>query len=412
LRDKYQVLDSIPLSLGEFEGIDLHAQRSLGITMVQTTERTQSALTQLSKAERSSFRQSIHFVLESMLYTLLQTSSILTSEQGDGITKAYRRRRTLIPDRFDLPRTMATRNLMFSRQKVWAYPHGTLGYYLLLNETLEHYLHPSDMVDRSIREFCRRNGYTNWLTLTRDESLTADLQIYAQVANILEFVQPVLDYLDFIDNWVYHVLAWYQATSNEPTPPSNPVFTSGYKVLLEAGRICRRYAIDRYSLDNLAYQFAHQSIPEVGLEVARDFLFLRRTLDYLPDVKQEGVYEVYASAFWRNVPVNKPDNFVRLAYNDVLTNLPAPGGLNTILLVAAAHLVNRAYIVLTRENRLKDPIYGDYLTEEVRRCLCLTYLAGRLLQKSDIQDVQLLGYNLQLVSLMGEPTGSVYDLRN
>jgi hypothetical protein len=359
--------------------------------------------------------------LESYMVTLLTIPTIGSMDRRK-LSPHYCRRKIGVSSLKILPTDDYVNELMFSNFKTWVGTYGTLSYYQVFKETLEEYQSTSQLIDVNIRSLIDLtvqplreredtqqivNIYDQFIEHTTKDSIESDTAIYrfhSDLVSRVNIIRTSYKRLQFLQSWLPKVISWYLQPYSETDLPILPLVPEtensryAYDTLKDIACLCLSNGIDHDSLVNLGWDFIHQSICPILYKVEEELVDIRKRTSYIAGAPS-GSIDILLEELVLNISLNDRAGLLREASQLLLETYPNPSGLNMALLISAASLLNRAYILVhthISNNRSTDQTLVP--TDELGRIFRLIYLASRLLKKSNLEHMINTADNLALLS--------------
>jgi hypothetical protein len=397
----YRYLDAIPIREAR-PGLVYRRQLSLAnasaIAQGTISNRLDQIFTRLEGNNQYTLAELIK-VLESHLYISLSTSFI-QSLNGKRLSSHYSRYQKLISSEMDYPSEEYLDQLIYTDVLNWGTNYGTLGYELHLLESTETYQHPSQIaylcVESQFRRFNIADSILN--DLLKDDAVS-DRNIYQYSVDSLREYSQVMTALRTISSFSQELFNWIEVNRRErvfPPAPSSPELQLGHEYLIQIARVFLKHGLSLELLSDLDYQLVHQTLPPILPELWEQLIFLRKAPLYIPE---EGDHPIdrLVRTFLEGIPITLSGVDLQVQNYKLLGSMPQPGGYNQLLILLAVALINRAYILLYRQNQ-PSLTYRIFRPIEVNRALNLIYLAGYLLKKTNMMHWIILGSNLITLS--------------
>lgn len=432
---KFFYLDSVGLDKDAFLDKSLDSTITsnnlfnIGINNLQTQvqfEQHQKAIQELLKTNTSITFKDLNFVIESYLLHLLSITSISNLEKSKlspHFSKYSQVQTEHLCKRISVD---YLEDLTFTNSRVWGGEYGSSLYSLYLEEEKRSYLHPSqitEVVINSLNKFPASifsNIYSQLSSLSFSDDSFADELIYRIPLNLITSISSLKDcysILNFFAEWLPKVIDWYLEPLLSQTE-ERIVTTEGEKILEKIAQKCLYYGLDSTSFkDNLSYSFIHQDISISFLNLFEDILSLRKSIE-IGNVIDNAIDHELVKEFIDNISINTSNNLFRETSLIILRELCPPGGYNLLLILTSLSLLNRAYILSHSINNpysalnifpLEAPL--DPVLNLVGRVLRLIYVAGFTLTKSNLEHLNITGFNLMhLTNLNTKPAISSKDL--
>lgn len=356
--------------------------------------------------------------IESFMCTLLWVPTISSIDRST-ITCHYERRNYMVDDNKILPSEVLARELMFSSNRTWGTPYGSLGYYINLEEDIYDYLSPSQMIDISIKGLMKLMK-ERVLTRQDDDSLLAYLErldslfledsthsdtllykAHINILNSLSLTKDSLYLLRFMSSWIPLLIEWYMKKyelDNSFTIPPQPVGDLNkkvYSMVIELIETCLSYGMGMDSTQDLLKKWLYQDIPPYIFSVSNQVIRARKLLAY----ELEDITDIYLKRLIQpllELGLDLEEGLLRNSSQLLLDVYAPPAGYNLYLVMLAASLLNRAYILTHNSIGMRNSTDPDY--ELLGRTNRILFLAGRLLRKSNLSHIQIIGENIQVVS--------------
>lgn len=386
-------------------------------------EQHQKAITDLLKSKTSITFRDFNLVIESFLVHLLSTSTISNLEKTK-LSPHFSKYKQLKLEH--LSRRISNEyleNLTFTNARVWGGQYGSPLYFLYLDGEEQHYLHPSQIVEIVINALAKSSTstfssiYSQLASLSLSEEPAVDQLIYKvpiDFLNTLPEFEKAYSTLIFLSEWLPKLLNWYLEpflTQNAELKPA----TKAEEHLQEIAKRCLYYGLDAYSFsEDLAFQWIHQDLSVPLISLFEDILALRKSATIDP---QEPLNDLF-SEFIENIDLNTPPNLIRETSLTLLRELAPPGGYNLLLLIVSLSLLNKAFILSHPVNNpysdlsifpLEVPL--DPVLQLIGRVFRLIYAAGFTLSKSNLEHLNVTGFNLMtLTNLYDDPPISSKNL--
>lgn len=400
------------------EALDYRRQLNLAINCYQAESALanhQANLPSLFQGQNVTV-SGLNLALESYLTVLIPLTTIASLDLSQ-LSPHYQRRKILVPDHFMSPDRNYLEQMLFTSSRTWGTSYGSLGYFLHLGKVTSHYLHPSQIVYQTSLELIKQlkgreflNDFPNQFeALLSQEDAVSDLQLYqlpVQLLSQIPAVRELIKQLDFYEQWLPQVIAWYllplRTNQTRRVPEQGTREAAAVETLEQIAQLCLKNGLDETSFNQLSYQFIHQSIPPVLFGLLDDLMLLRKkAIGQEEGTEAEKLLEPFIQA----ISLNNPVGLLKATSQSILEDLCPPGGYNLLLLCTAANLLNRAFI-LTHPTRT---IYANYIIAPLKngfpelmqylgRIYRLIYLAGYCLKKSNLDHLQLTGVNLITLS--------------
>lgn len=411
----YRYLDAIPIreeQTGPLYQRQLSLANASAVAQGAVSDRLSQIANRLQGVNNYTLAELLK-VLESYLYILLSTSFI-QSLDGRTLSSHYTRYQKLISPLIDYPSDRYLDQLIYTDALNWGTNYGTLGYELHLLESSETYQHPSQIAQRCIENQFKRFGIPEQILndLLSDDP-RSDRNLYQYSVESLSSYAPVLTSLRFIGTFSQNLFSWIETnreTKSFPPPPSSPQLQLGHDYLIQIAKAFLRYGIDSGLSLDLDYQLVHQTLPPILPELWERLIFLRKAPLYLPNDSNNPIDGLVRS-FLEGIPDIVSAEDLQVQNYRLLGSLPRPGGYNQLLVLLATALINRAYILLYRQNQ-PNLTYQVFRPPGVNRALNLIYLAGYLLKKANLLHWIILGSNLIALSERADDTPStIKDLQ-
>ena len=410
-------LDTLPVNpLIDINDAEYKSQLNLAFNTSQSLNNIAEYTTALNNKlqQEPNTVKTLNYTLESYLYLLLSTSTISNLDNTQ-LSSYFSKKKLVDPDYYQFIESDYLNTLEFTNYKVWGTNFGSLGYYLYTSKANLHFSHPSNLVRLSVEELVKElrlpDYSTKILQTIRSKSIKDDYALYLASTSFIKELDllAVITQLDFYSTWVPEILTWYSGLLETDIVNPYKLDTSVYNafnLLVEMSQALVKLGLYADSFTNLTYKFLHQDLSSITLEGIQSVNLLRRQKEFevTTDLTEE---ERLISKLFLSI---KSNNLVDLISQESykLLSLNLPGGLNLWLTAIAAELVNRAYI-LTYGSTYKDNfIYpvdsNEELVNLLDRVYKLLFYAGYCLKKTNLNHLQLIGFNLRLFSQLEEDT--------
>ena len=311
----------------------------------------------------------LNVVLESYLYILLFTSSIVSLDKS--VETEHYKKFDLLGLPKDLPTRQWLSDLIYTNQKLWFGPYGSPMYELKAHEYS--FKTPSELCNVSFSRFINSLDIplyylSNTLDQFKSEEEESDYFFYAQHIKLLEAFDllEVLKKLNSLEEWLIEV------------------FNTGNRYLVDCFLDNGLY-LDNIS--NLSYKFLHQQLSPLELECLNSLIV---------NVKREEIEdEELHSKLLTILSLSLPNNWFTTKSIDLVTKLAPPGGYNYLLLQFASVLLNRAYCLTHPDYFPEQQLELDTTNNlQLSRVARLLYYCGYLLKKSNLVHLRMYGNNL------------------
>lgn len=416
-------LDQLPINpIEDSNSIGYKNQLNLAFNIVQALNNINEYLETLNNIiqKRPNTVKTLNLVLETYLYILLTTPTI-SNLDNSSLSSFYSRKKKVDFNYFESIDSIYLENINYTNYKVWGAGFGTLGYYLYLSKSQLHYTHPSKLVRLSVEESVKKLDLpkftTNLLSLISSDKLVDDYNLYQMSSSIIKELDLVkaINQLTFYEEWIKELLIWYSGKSQTTIVNPYTKDTSSYKsfnLLIEMAQSIVRLGLYLDSFNNLSYKFLHQEIDLLVLEVIQNITTLRKQKQFTitTDLTEE---EKLLNKLFTKTKINNTSEFITTeSYRLLSINLP--GGLTQWLVIIAAELINRAYILTYNkfnDNNLYPLDNNEELVNLMDRVYKLIFYAGYCLKKTNLNHLQLIGNNLRVLSQLDEDNElEEYDL--
>jgi hypothetical protein len=414
--------DKLPINIStDFNSIDYKNQLNLVFNTTQVLNNIEDYLGLLSKKVNQSPNtvKTLNLTLESYLYVLLTTSTISNSDSSK-LSSFYSRKKKIDLDYFQSIDSVYLENLNYTNYRVWGGNFGSLGYYLYLAKSTLHYSHPSNLVRLStlglINDLNLPDYQSKLISLITSDRVESDYNLYSQSSSLLKELDftKAINQLKFYESWLTELMIWYSSISNSPIINPHMKNTSAYKafaLLVEMSQSLARLGLYLDSFISLPYKFLHQEIDLLVLEGIQTVNTLRKlkqfevTTDLTPE-------EILINKLFISGARNSSEFITAESYRLLSFNLV--GGLNMWFTTLAAELINRAYILTYNQfsNSLLYPLEkSEDLINFMDRVYKLIFYAGYCLKKTNLNHLQIIGFNLRILSQLEDDTNiQEYDL--
>ncbi len=349
----------------------------------------------------------LSLLLESFLYLIINTSSITQLDQASLTQHNYKRKR-VISNHLVLPPPQYLTKLTFTGEKTWGGKYGSVSYALHLLENKENYLHPSQICYFSNLYWFKNlaDRLDNYTTFSKDleayikeDSSRADNFIYlAHKQVLLEDLElgALCHQLDFLEYWLPIIISWYVTKTYTLTEGDTEYQL--YLLLADISKVCLAKVTDESSYQDLLFKFVHQEISYDYLELIKEINIIKTRFD-IQIINPVSELEILAAPFINNTAFKIQVEPKQLGYQ-LLESFSPPGGFNQWLLNISSALLNRAYILAYNNSQINSTITIDNTkvdvesTDVIGRIYKLIYLAGFVLKKSNIDAINIIGFNL------------------
>ena len=378
----------------------------------------------------------LNLALESYLFIVLGYP-IITSFDKSRLSNHYKNYKAsaLNPDILKI-NTNTQRELIYTRQRNWMFEIGSLGYYFTLGEDTEHYIHPSDILHRSINSLINITkesinlgeketlaNYFQFLTRYQD-LLNAERNVDVELYNLsfeifinIPNFSLALTYLEFLENWMPRLHIWFEKYLDNPEVDTQLELIAS-NALRDIAISSLRNQLDRSAFVALPYYFAHLELNPSYYSFFIELLTKRKEINFNPDDSEETEAQTLLSEFINSISVFETPNLFVDINRYIINYISPPGGLNLYLASIGAALLNQAYI-LTHEsnNPYKNyPISPYVKINEASHNLYgrthkLLFLAGYCFKKMSLVHWRTLGNNLITHSALSRELKRVYNLR-
>jgi hypothetical protein len=356
--------------------LDHYEEENAALLMAAAQERIASRAGAI-KVPNASTWKALADTLESELWLLLTLPSN-TDLNGERTSEHYRRYSRLSPTPVITPNTRYLRELLYTNRRVWCTAHNSLGYYLLLSNYREHYSHPSRLVYEAVNATWRlTNAWKDYYRQLEEDDLSLLYSNFISFLNLPNGIDKVREFLLAIEE-----------LSNIDS---------------EVRAILHRYWIAP-NTQYLWYDLWHGQLDPSMYDLYSELL----TWSIQTDTTNSRLDRLRAS-------LSAEPGLIRQVSAEIVTSLPYPGGLNSLLIAFAARLVNDAYIDAVRNPNAGDLIFslGVVNTDEAQRLGRIRkrlYIAGSLLRRGTYQHIVAAGANLTLLSQLDNITTPIRNL--
>jgi hypothetical protein len=429
---KFFFLDSAGLDKDFFLNKDLDStilsnnifNTSLNNLQVQIVfEQHQKAIYELVKEDQFFTFKNLSYIVESFMIQLLSISSISNLEKTKLSSHYSKYKQVTLKHLCKSISSEYLEDLTFTNSRVWGGEYGTPLYYLYLDNIKQHYLHPSQLTEIVINSISKSsvstfsNTYSQLASLALSDDLSVDELIYKVPINVLNTTVDIKtcgSLLTFFSKWLPKLLNWYL----EPFLSQNvkrEITTDAEKDLETIAQKCLYYGLDFSSFsEDLFFNFIHQNLSSSFFSLFEDIISFRKSISDKSKEKSNPLLTEFIEA----IPLNTSSSLIRETSLTLLRELCPPGGYNLLLILTSLILLNRAFILLHPTNNpysnlnifpLDTPF--DPVLNLIGRVLRLIYIAGFNLTKSNLEHLNITGFNLmQLTNLDSNPVISTKDL--
>lgn len=365
----------------------------------------------------------INGLIESIMTWLLNTPYIFISAKGnEGLTPHYTHyiKGSNKSKDSKVPFSIASL-IQDGCTYTWGGFHGTLGFEWYLSRTETHYLSTSQLSDISIRNILGRlNKYTKYLIspisnkllgILSIDNIDIDIDIYRSPIDIIQSITHLKPATDLLEG-----LITINNSINANTLGNTPEdLTESYRELYIT--LINNPIPQDHKPFHLFHTDISNSLISLGTQV-NEWIIKNSLIVSSESQELNEAFNKVKKSFSSNGGINP---FIQM--REGLIDLPLPGGFNQIIALSALALLNRAYI-LTHPSKLPDLLLrpfqgantkydslmykGNTFVDQVlgnqeqegmfSRVLGMLYLAGRVLRKSNIRDLILMGNNLSYIS--------------
>jgi hypothetical protein len=305
-------------------------------------------------------------------------------------------------------------SIMFTSSKTWGTSFGTLGYFLHEGSYIEHYKTPSQLVNQSLEYLALSNkDETNSQFLAQlidyslSDSIQSDTLLYKlsiDFLNLYKNISSTLDILRFFKSWfprAINLILEDLRTQNFNKNFKSENSQKAYEFIKEATKKAYALMMDETSFKDIEFRFMHNELPFSYFQLLEEMQKVVATSKYSINSYEENPYEDLAKELLEfKVEKYSPD-LIRQA-TSTLTNLFYPGGYNLLLTSLAAALINKVYILTHSSNIDKTLEFNKSSIDpdNLGRWSKLLFMAGVLLKKSNIYNLNVLGSNLVSLSFV------------
>lgn len=294
----------------------------------------------------------------------------------------------------------------------WGGVFGSLSYFIHLNESINEYLTPSQILDISIKECHLYNQYQyeDMRYMMSKNILDIDEEdIYRYPLSILKHpdVSKGIELIENIRPLLKDILDWYLSLYNSKlilTPPIAPPLKSNeyyaYETLIKIGEVMLNKGLNQFDSLN-SYSFIHNGLPSIWIEGINEILEIRDNVLYDFSKSNSSLYEMIYMDMANKIPYKK--------YNSLLTKcqyllslLYPPGGYNLALLITASTLLNKAFI--KTHSSTKD--------RNIDGVIDLVYKTSVCLRKTNIKTLMMLGNNIKQIDESIKNIDEPIDIRD
>jgi hypothetical protein len=385
----YRFIDSLPIEPEDIENSHRSLEDNnnylrylrLSHKSISAIERVSDLQSYLSKAAAdtalsSSNEQTIKFLIESYVVTLLYTNTISNPSRSYRSPHYIKRTEDVTPYK-PKPPLYYREEIALSNLRTWGGLYGMPSYCLHILGNTDHYLSTFEIADITI------NYYLNLLSTNREWQAFAEVDYLKDGTEVDEYIYRLSHYLITEDSEIrqtYLILKFLSSFI--------PKAIEAYKEDIEdvqkdkfLSEIC--HLLITYGLDNigpyLEYLFIHQSLTNNWNEVYIDLIRLRKRAP-------SEVSHPLSKLFISSIPITTREDLYIASSNKILSWLCPPGGFNMYLLIVSISLLCRAYALCCSEE------------QDLPRVNKLMYLSSLCLRKSQLEHIQKIGNNILLLT--------------
>jgi hypothetical protein len=353
-----------------------------------------------------------NFLLEEYLYLLTFTPTIAELTL-DKLSPHYIKYKSVSSEPIKLLSDDLIQSFVYLNNKVWLGGYGSLVYELALLGRTYRYIQPSELSYKSVISVLesKMSKYPKLIgdILSHSNNITeqGDRGLYTVITELISYlpINKLADILEILNSWLTGVFEWYLA--NKDLIINNKKLTPNQQFLADTVKLVSKYGLDveNFSTDRVKGRLLHQSIGITEYELYEEIISLKNTysgvvnIDYsITDEEQTLIMYLFDK-----LPRSIEPYFFRRQSEEYLMDFFPPGGYNTLLVLIASLLINRAYS-LSHESRTQFSSLLFYGVSDIvvyedlkARLIKLILMAADLLKSTNLATFQAFGKNLRVI---------------